>query len=125
MTTESEFAIPFIGQLESNSKVSDFAISLSEKYMNYADFIKLEVIDQSTGKQAQCDIGFIGSLEKDTNYHIKLNYSEDYLGCSLVSSQRMSAQTLAMKKKMSKPIKLSDLPEELQKKFLNQMNTTK
>lgn len=122
VTTQSEFAIPFRGQLESNGKVSDFAISLSERYMEYADFIQLEVLDQRTGKDVKCPIGFVGNLEKDTNYEIKLNYSADHLECQLVNAQPMSEQTLAMKKRMSQPIKLSDLPPELQKKFLENIN---
>ena len=121
-TTQSEFAIPFIGKLKNNEKISDFGISLSERYMEYADFIQLEVLDQRTGKDAKCNLGFIGNLEQDTNYHIQVAYSEDYLECRLLKSEPMSEQTLAMKKKMAQPIKLSDLPPELQKKFLDNLN---
>lgn len=125
MTTKSEFAIPFIGEIEHNTKVSNFTISLIEKYMSYQDDIKLEIADIKTKKQAQCDMNFIGELKKDTNYKIKLDYSEDYLECSLISSEPMSEQTLNMKKKMSKPIKLSDLPPEVQKRILENFNKNK
>lgn len=116
------YAIPFSGVLEHESKTSQFVISLVEDYMNYTEFIFFDIKDNFTGKTNSCSLDFLGELEKDTIYNVKFNYYDDDLVCILTKTEKMSEEVLKMKEKMSKPIKLDELPEELQEKLLGKLN---
>lgn len=120
-TLKTIYAIPFSGVLEHESKTSQFVISLVEDYMNYTEFIFFDIKDNFTGKTNSCSLDFLGELEKDTIYNVKFNYDDD-LVCILTKTEKMSEEVLKMKEKMSKPIKLDELPEELQEKLLGKLN---
>lgn len=118
---DTVFAIPFVGTLEHDSVITQFAISLSEEYMNYTEYIFFDVKDNFTGKINSCSLDFLGELEQNINYFVKFNYYDDELICILTKSEKMSSAVLKMKEKMSKPMKLEDLPKDLQKKLLNKV----
>lgn len=120
-STKSQFYIPFNGTLESDTGMSEFSISLSEEYIPYLEYISFELTDQVNKSKKECKADFVGELEKDIIYNIKFNYLSDELSCFILDKKRMSNTMLALKKKMSKPMSLKDLPEAVQKKYKDRL----
>jgi len=82
--------VPIIGELEENSTISDFTISISENYLDYISDLKLKIIDNMDEKRViETHTYFLGTLDLNSNYNIKLKISGDTLDGEIKSSSKL------------------------------------
>ncbi|MCT7610236.1 hypothetical protein N5U14_05215 [Aliarcobacter butzleri] len=82
--------VPIIGELEENSTISDFTISISENYLDYISDLKLKIIDNMNEKRViETHTYFLGTLDLNSNYNIKLKISGDTLDGEIKSSSKL------------------------------------
>ncbi|MFW2579711.1 hypothetical protein [Aliarcobacter butzleri] len=82
--------VPIIGELEENSTISDFTISVSENYLDYISDLKLKIIDNMDEKRViETHTYFLGTLDLNSNYNIKLKISGDTLDGEIKSSSKL------------------------------------
>ena len=83
--------VPIIGEIEENSNISRFTISISEDYLNYLGELSIKILDVTNKERVIETISyFLGSLDVNSSYNIKLNISGDTLDGEIKSSERMS-----------------------------------
>lgn len=82
--------VPITGELEENSTISDFTISVSENYLDYISDLKLRIIDNIDEKRViETHTYFLGTLDLNSNYNIKLKISGDTLDGEIKSSSKL------------------------------------
>lgn len=83
--------VPIIGEIEENSNISRFTISISEDYLNYLGELSIKILDVTNKERVIETVSyFLGSLDVNSSYNIKLNISGDTLDGEIKSSKRMS-----------------------------------
>ena len=83
--------VPIIGEIEENSNISRFTISISEDYLNYLGELSIKILDVTNKERVIETVSyFLGALDINSSYNIKLNISGDTLDGEIKSSKRMS-----------------------------------
>lgn len=83
--------VPIIGEIEENSNISRFTISISEDYLNYLGELSIKILDVTNKERTIASTAhFLGALDVNSSYNIKLNISENTLAGEIKSSKRMS-----------------------------------
>ena len=87
--------ITIFGQIEDNSIKTDFSISIGEEYINYLSDLRIRIVD-STNKERVIETAsyFLGALDLDSSYKIKLNVIGDTLDGEIISSEKLSKDIL-------------------------------
>ena len=82
--------ITIFGQIEDNSIKTDFSISIGEEYINYLSDLKIKIIDSSNKERViETASYFLGVLDLDSSYKIKLNISGDTLDGEMITTEKM------------------------------------
>ena len=82
--------ITIFGQIEDNSVNTDFSISIGEEYINYLSDLKIKIIDSSNKERViETASYFLGVLDLDSSYKIKLNISGDTLDGEMITTEKM------------------------------------
>lgn len=83
--------VPIIGEIAENSNISRFTISISEDYLNYLSELSIKILDETNKDRVIETVSyFLGSLDVNSSYNIKLNISGDTLDGEITSSEKMS-----------------------------------
>ena len=87
--------ITISGQIEDNSEKTEFSISIGEEYINYLSDLRIRIVD-STNKERVIETAsyFLGALDLDSSYKIKLNVIGDTLDGEIISSEKLSKDIL-------------------------------
>ena len=87
--------ITISGQIEDNSKKTEFSISIGEEYINYLSDLRIRIVD-STNKERVIETAsyFLGALDLDSSYKSKLNVIGDTLDGEIISSEKLSKDIL-------------------------------
>ena len=87
--------ITISGQIEDNSEKTEFSISIGEEYINYLSDLRIRIVD-STNKERVIETAsyFLGALDLDSSYQIKLNITGDTLDGKIISSEKLSKYIL-------------------------------
>ena len=82
--------VPIIGEINDGIDTHDFSISISEDYLNHLGDLKVKIVDNSNEKRVIETLGyFLGALDINSSYNIKLNISGDTLDAEIKSSEKM------------------------------------
>ena len=82
--------ITIFGQIEDNSIKTDFSISIGEEYINYLSDLKIKIIDSTNNERViETASYFLGVLDLDSSYKIKLNISGDTLDGEILTTEKM------------------------------------
>lgn len=82
--------ITIFGQIEDNSEKTEFSISIGEEYINYLSDLKIKIIDSSNKERViETASYFLGVLDLDSSYKIKLNISVDTLDGEMITTEKM------------------------------------
>ena len=89
------YNITISGQIEDNSEKTEFSISIGEEYINYLSDLRIRIVD-STNKERVIETAsyFLGALDLDSSYKIKLNVIGDTLDGEIISSEKLSKDIL-------------------------------
>lgn len=83
--------VPIIGEIAENSNISRFTISISEDYLNHLSELSIKILDETNKDRVIETVSyFLGSLDVNSSYNIKLNISGDTLDGEITSSEKMS-----------------------------------
>ena len=87
--------ITIFGQIEDNTVKTEFSISINEEYINYLSDLRIRIVD-STNKERVIETAsyFLGALDLDSSYKIKLNVIGDTLDGEIISSEKLSKDIL-------------------------------
>ena len=87
--------ITISGQIEDNSEKTEFWISIGAEYINYLSDLRIRIVD-STNKERVIETAsyFLGALDLDSSYKIKLNVIGDTLDGEIISSEKLSKDIL-------------------------------
>jgi len=79
------------GEIENDSQISEFPMSLNENYTEFTEdiFITINDITRDDNKTLKCDGYFLNSLNIDTMYQIKIDIIEDSTNCYIKSQQAL------------------------------------
>jgi hypothetical protein len=87
--------ITIFGQIEDNSVNTDFSISIGEEYINYLSDLKIKIIDSSNKERViETASYFLGALDLNSSYKIKLNINGDTLDGEVINSEKLSEDIL-------------------------------
>jgi hypothetical protein len=82
--------VPITGEINDGIDTHDFSISISEDYLNHLGDLKVKIVDNSNEKRVIETLGyFLGALDINSSYNIKLNISGDTLDAEIKSSEKM------------------------------------
>ena len=82
--------ITIFGQIEDNSIKTDFSISIGEEYINYLSDLKIKILDSANNERViETASYFLGVLDLDSSYKIKLNISGDTLDGEMITTEKM------------------------------------
>lgn len=82
--------ITISGQIEDNSEKTEFSISIGEEYINYLSDLKIKIIDSTNNERViETASYFLGVLDLDSSYKIKLNISGDTLDGEMITTEKM------------------------------------
>ena len=82
--------VPIIGKINDGTDTHDFSISISEDYLNHLGDLKMKIVDNSNERRVIETLGyFLGALDINSSYNIKLNISGDTLDAEIKSSEKM------------------------------------
>ena len=83
--------IMFNGIIENNSETSQFAISLNQDYLDFANdiFFDLKDITNENNESAKCDGGFLYGLDINSIYGLKIEVISDELSCYITSTKQL------------------------------------
>ena len=82
--------VPIIGKINDGTDTHDFSISISEDYLNHLGDLKMKIVDNSNERRVIETLGyFLGALDINSSYNIKLNISGDTLDAEIKSSKKM------------------------------------
>ena len=77
-------------EIEDNSVKTDFSISIGEEYINYLSDLKIKIIDSTNNERViETASYFLGVLDLDSSYKIKLNISGDTLDGEILTTEKM------------------------------------
>ena len=77
-------------EIEDNSIKTDFSISIGEEYINYLSDLKIKIIDSTNNERViETASYFLGVLDLDSSYKIKLNISGDTLHGEILTTEKM------------------------------------
>ena len=83
--------VPIIAEIEENSNISGFTISISEDYLPYLNQLSIKIIDSTNDERIiETASYFLGALDINSTYNIKLKISGDTLDGEIQSSEKMS-----------------------------------
>lgn len=82
--------VPIIGEIEEGSDLNTFTISISEDYLDYLSSMTIRILD-ATNKERKIETAayFLGTLDVNNTYNIKLTVSGDTADGHIKSSERM------------------------------------
>ena len=87
--------ITIFGQIEYNSEKTDFSISIGEEYINYLSDLKIKIVDSTNNERViETASYFLGALDLDSSYQIKLNITGNTLDGEVINSEKLSKDTL-------------------------------
>ena len=87
--------ITIFGQIEDNSEKTDFSISVGEEYINYLSDLKIKIVDSTNNERViETASYFLGALDLDSSYQIKLNITGNTLDGEIINSEKLSKDTL-------------------------------
>ena len=87
--------ITIFGQIEDNSEKTDFSISVGEEYINYLSDLKIKIVDSANNERViETASYFLGALDLDSSYQIKLNITGNTLDGEIINSEKLSKDTL-------------------------------
>lgn len=87
--------ITIFGQIEDNSEKTDFSISIGEEYINYLSDLKIKIVDSTNNERViETASYFLGALDLDSSYQIKLNITGNTLDGEVINSEKLSKDTL-------------------------------
>lgn len=82
--------ITISGQIEDNSEKTEFSISIGEEYINYLSDLKIKILDSANNERViETASYFLGVLDLDSSYKIKLNISGDTLDGEMITTEKM------------------------------------
>ncbi|QKF78420.1 hypothetical protein [Arcobacter defluvii] len=82
--------ITIFGEINDNSIKTNFSISINEDYLNYLSDLKIKIIDNSNENRVlETASYFLGALDKNSSYNIRLNISGDTLDGEIKSSEKL------------------------------------
>ena len=83
--------VPIIAEIEENSNISGFTTSISEDYLPYLNQLSIKIIDSTNDERIiETASYFLGALDINSTYNIKLKISGDTLDGEIQSSEKMS-----------------------------------
>ena len=86
--------ITIFGQIEDNSEKTDFSISVGEEYINYLSDLKIKIVDSTNNERViETASYFLGALDLDSSYQIKLNITGNTLDGEIINSEKLSKDT--------------------------------
>ena len=82
--------VPIIGEIEEGSDLNTFTISISEDYLDYLSSMTIRILD-ATNKERKIETAayFLGTLDVNNTYNIKLIVLGDTADGHIKSSERM------------------------------------
>lgn len=82
--------VPIIGEIEEGSDLNTFTISISEDYLDYLSSMTIRILD-ATNKERKIETAayFLGTLDVNNTYNIKLTVLGDTADGHIKSSERM------------------------------------
>ncbi len=87
--------ITIFGQIEDNSEKTEFSISIGEEYINYLSDLKIKIVDSTNNERViETASYFLGALDLNSSYKIKLNISGDTLDGEIISSDKLPENIL-------------------------------
>ena len=87
--------ITIFGQIEDNSEKTDFSISVGEEYINYLSDLKIKIVDSTNNERViETASYFLGALDLNSSYKIKLNINGDTLDGEVINSEKLSEDIL-------------------------------
>ena len=87
--------ITIFGQIEDNSVNTDFSISIGEEYINYLSDLKIKILDSANNERViETASYFLGALDLNSSYKIKLNINGDTLDGEVINSEKLSEDIL-------------------------------
>ena len=87
--------ITIFGQIEDNSIKTDFSLSIGEEYINYLSDLKIKIVDSANNERViETASYFLGALDLNSSYKIKLNISGDTLDGEMISSDKLPEDIL-------------------------------
>lgn len=87
--------ITIFGQIEDNSIKTDFSISIGEEYINYLSDLKIKILDSANNERViETASYFLGALDLNSSYKIKLNINGDTLDGEVINSEKLSEDIL-------------------------------
>ncbi len=87
--------ITIFGQIEDNTVKTEFSISINEEYINNLSDLKIKIAD-SRKKERVIETAsyFLGALDLNSSYKIKLNINGDTLDGEVINSEKLSEDIL-------------------------------
>lgn len=83
--------VPIIAEIEENSNISGFTTSISEDYLPYLNQLSIKIIDSINSERIMETASyFLGALDINSTYNIKLKISGDTIDGEIQSSEKMS-----------------------------------
>ena len=87
--------ITIFGQIEDNTVKTDFSISIGEEYINYLSDLKIKILDSANNERViETASYFLGALDLNSSYKIKLNINGDTLDGEVINSEKLSEDIL-------------------------------
>lgn len=87
--------ITIFGQIEDNSIKTDFSISINEEYINNLSDLKIKILDSANNERViETASYFLGALDLNSSYKIKLNINGDTLDGEVINSEKLSEDIL-------------------------------
>ena len=87
--------ITISGQIEDNSEKTEFSISIGEEYINYLSDLKIKILDSANNERViETASYFLGALDLNSSYKIKLNINGDTLDGEVINSEKLSEDIL-------------------------------
>lgn len=87
--------ITIFGQIEDNLEKTEFSISIGEEYINYLSDLKIKILDSANNERViETASYFLGALDLDSSYQIKLNITGNTLDGEIINSEKLSKDTL-------------------------------
>ena len=82
-------------EIEDNSIKTDFSISIGEEYINYLSDLKIKILDSANNERViETASYFLGALDLNSSYKIKLNINGDTLDGEVINSEKLSEDIL-------------------------------
>ena len=87
--------ITIFGQIEDNTVKTEFSISINEEYINYLSDLKIKILDSANNERViETASYFLGALDLNSSYKIKLNINGDTLDGEVINSEKLSEDIL-------------------------------